>query len=45
MFEKGFLAETTGNFAKGDIHLGFNIMRTFSFKKFNKKNRKAPEAS
>lgn len=29
MIEKGFIAETTGNFFKGDIHLGFNISRTF----------------
>lgn len=40
MFEKGFLVETTGNILKGDIHLGFNITRTFSFKKFNKKSKK-----
>lgn len=39
MFEKGFLAETTGNILKGDIHLGFNITRTFSFKKFKKKKQ------
>jgi hypothetical protein len=29
MIEKGFIAETTGNFFKGDIHFGFNISRTF----------------
>jgi len=29
MVEKGFIAETTGNFFKGDIHLGFNISRDF----------------
>ena len=29
MIEKGFVAETTGNFFNGDIHLGFNISRTF----------------
>lgn len=31
MFEKGFIAETTGDFFKGNIHFGFNITRTFSF--------------
>jgi len=40
MFEKGYIAETTGNFFKGDIHLGFNITRTFSFKKFEPKKPK-----
>lgn len=39
MFEKGFLAESTGNFLKGDIHLGFNITRTFSFRKFEPKRK------
>jgi len=29
MIEKGFIAETTGNFFKGDIHFGFNISRAF----------------
>ena len=29
MIEKGFIAETTGNFFGGDIHFGFNISRTF----------------
>lgn len=29
MIEKSFITETTGNFFKGDIHLGFNISRTF----------------
>lgn len=29
MIEKGFIAENTGNFFKGDIHLGFNISRAF----------------
>ena len=29
MIEKGFIAETTGNFFEGDIHFGFNISRTF----------------
>ncbi|MCG9909791.1 MAG: DUF5777 family beta-barrel protein [Flavobacteriales bacterium] len=39
MFEKGFIAETTGNILKGDIHIGFNITRTFSFRKFEPKKR------
>lgn len=29
MNEKGFIAETDGNFLKGDIHFGFNISRVF----------------
>ena len=29
MIEKGFIAETTGDFFKGDIHFGFNISRAF----------------
>jgi hypothetical protein len=29
MIEKGFITETTGNFFGGDIHLGFNLSRTF----------------
>jgi len=29
MIEKGFIAETNGNFFKGDIHFGFNISRAF----------------
>ena len=29
MVEKSFITQTTGNFLKGDIHLGFNISRTF----------------
>lgn len=30
MVEKGFVAETTGDWLKGDIHFGFNISRVFS---------------
>lgn len=30
MIEKGFVAETVGDWADGDIHFGFNISRTFS---------------
>jgi len=33
MVEKGFIAETTGEFFKGDIHFGFNISRAFQIKK------------
>lgn len=29
MFERAIIGETTGNFFKGDIHIGFNITRTF----------------
>ena len=29
MIEKGFVAETTGDFFGGDIHFGFNISRVF----------------
>ena len=32
MIEKSFVGETTGNWFKGDMHLGFNISRVFSFK-------------
>lgn len=33
MIEKGFIAENTGNFFNGDIHLGFNISRAFQISK------------
>lgn len=36
MMEKGFITETTGDFFKGDIYFGFNVSRTFSFKRFAK---------
>jgi hypothetical protein len=29
MIEKGFITETTGDFLDGDVHIGFNISRTF----------------
>lgn len=32
MIEKQFIAETTGNFFKGDIFLGFNVSRNFTVK-------------
>jgi hypothetical protein len=31
--ERAFLTETTGDFFNGDLHLGFNITRTFQLKK------------
>ncbi|MGV9011857.1 MAG: DUF5777 family beta-barrel protein, partial [Flavobacteriales bacterium] len=30
MFERAFITETTGDFFKSDIHLGFNISRVFT---------------
>ena len=32
MFDKAFITETQGKWSKGDIFLGFNINRVFSFK-------------
>lgn len=32
MIEKQFIGETTGDWAKGDIHFGFNMVRTFKLK-------------
>ncbi|MDQ3016050.1 MAG: DUF5777 family beta-barrel protein [Bacteroidota bacterium] len=32
MIEKGFIGETVGNWADGDIHFGFNISRVFNIK-------------
>ncbi len=32
MIEKGFIAETVGDWGQGDIHFGFNISRTFNLK-------------
>lgn len=32
MIEKGFVAETVGDWADGDIHFGFNISRVFNVK-------------
>ena len=37
MIEKQFIGETTGTWGKGDIHYGFNLSRTFSFDKKNKR--------
>lgn len=36
MIEKGIIGETTGSWAKGDIHFGFNISRAFTLKKERK---------
>lgn len=33
MIEKGYIAETVGDWAEGDIHFGFNISRVFTLKK------------
>lgn len=33
MTERSFIAETTGDFFKGDIHFGFTISRVFTIKK------------
>lgn len=41
MYESGFLRETTGKFWKGDIHIGFNISRTWSVAPKHKAERKA----
>jgi len=33
MIEKEFIGETTGSWANGDVHFGFNISRVFTLKK------------
>ena len=33
LFERGFITETQGNWSKGEIYFGFNIIRTFSMAK------------
>jgi hypothetical protein len=33
MIEKGFIAETVGNWADGGVHFGFNISRVFNVRK------------
>lgn len=33
MVEKGFIAENTGDWTKGDIHFGFNLSRVFTLVK------------
>jgi Membrane bound beta barrel domain (DUF5777) len=32
MIEKGYIAETVGDWGSGDVHFGFNISRTFNIK-------------
>ena len=44
MYETGFLRETTGKFWKGDIHVGFNISRTWGVGKQAKQERKEKKA-
>jgi len=38
MIEKGFIAETTGDWADGGVHFGFNVSRVFTLKKKKKKD-------
>lgn len=38
MFERAFITETTGDWTKGGIHLGFNITRVFTLKKHKELN-------
>ncbi len=33
MIEKGYIAETVGDWGQGDIHFGFNVSRVFTIKK------------
>ena len=40
MVEPGFVAETTGDFFKGDIHFGFNISRVFTVWGRDKESKK-----
>ena len=35
MIEKGFIGETSGSWAKGNIHFGFNISRVFTLKNYH----------
>ncbi|MBK9792311.1 MAG: hypothetical protein IPP60_04245 [Sphingobacteriales bacterium] len=44
MYETGFMRETTGKFWKGDIHIGFNISRTWGVGKKAKQERKEKKA-
>ena len=39
MIEKGFIGETTGQWRHRDIHLGFNISRVFTLKKYPQKKQ------
>ena len=38
VIENAFIAENPHNFFEGDIHFGFNIVRTFSFRRGKKKD-------
>lgn len=40
MTERGFLAETGGDFFDGDIHFGFNISRVFQLRKETKQGKR-----
>ena len=40
MIERGFVAETVGNWLDGDIHFGFNVSRVFTVKKKKGKKKK-----
>lgn len=42
-FDQTFIGESTHDWLNGDIHIGFNIQRTFSFKKGAGKKYKLPE--
>jgi hypothetical protein len=44
MFESGFLRRTSGSFWKGDVHIGFNISRTWGVGKDAKAERKEKRA-
>ena len=43
-FDSGFMRETTGKFWKGDIHIGFNVSRTWGVGKKAKQDRKEKKA-
>lgn len=45
MFERAYIAETTGDFFKGDIMFGFNISRVFTIHDPKKKEKKEGAAS
>ncbi|MFY0627295.1 MAG: hypothetical protein JXR07_13425 [Reichenbachiella sp.] len=40
MIESGFIAETTGLWSEGDLHIGFNISRSFDLKAGKEKRQK-----
>ena len=45
MIEKGFIAETTGDFFDGDIHFGFNISRVFTVWGRDKESKKKKQST